>query len=364
VKYEIYFLKMSATLDIKGSLSDLQINVIDCISMHFTDIYFNFLYTQAVALREKKPEVQSITDGYKLMIKTYGDAIGRPEFIRDSLQGIHKRFREVISVSIISSYEDCVNNILGVFLPEQEYNDIIKDHAFRNQLVGNIITRIANSTKITVMQKFLVRIIDERTRRTVEEIQDHISDEITQIAYDMHLEVKNQYSSSHERIDRVVMAKLHEECKKAMIEKMEMTKKMIALETIIRNKMAKISELEEHIAQLNQKLESKQSVLPPVGQTSTLFLPLEPIQEQPQSQQIYQQQPQPQQIYQQQQEQQEPQQEPKPERKRRDLSGLVSPPASPTRSVARSASVRYDEETGASNIINRNVENVNPSLFA
>jgi hypothetical protein len=263
-----------------------------------------------------------------------------------------------------------------VFLPDKEYSDIIKDHTFKIQLTGNIIVRIANATKISVLQKFLVRIIDERNRRTVEEIQDHISDEIMQTAYDMHLEVKNQYGGRHERIDRALLEKLHEECRKAMIEKMEMTKKMIALETIVRNKIAKISELEERIAQLNQRLEGKQAtLLPPVGQTSTLFLPLETIVESQPQPQEYQPQPQPQpQEYQYQptspprQQSQyvepPPEEQKKPERRRRDLSKLVSPPTSPTRSIAMSASVRYEEEQGASNIINRTVENTNPALFA
>jgi hypothetical protein len=150
-----------------------------------------------------------------------------------------------------------------------------------------------------------------------------------------------------------------------MIEKMEMTKKMIALETIVRNKIAKISELEERIAQLNQRLEGKQAtLLPPVGQTSTLFLPLETIVESQQPQQEYQHQPTSPPRQQSQYVEPPPEEQKKPERRRRDLSKLVSPPTSPTRSIAMSASVRYEEEQGASNIINRTVENTNPALFA
>lgn len=355
---------MSATLDIKGSLSEIQTNVLECISIHFTDIYFNFLYLQAVSLREKNSEIQSITDGYKAMVKTYGNMIGKPEFVRDSIQGIHKQFREFINVSIISSYEDCINSILNIFLPEQEYRTAMSDHELRNQLIGNVILRIANATIVSIIQKFLNRIIDERTPRTVADIQNHLVDDIVQIAYDMHLEVKRS-DPSGARVDKVVLEKLHEECKRAIIDKMEMTKKLVALETIVRNKMQKIAELEEHIAQLNQRLEGRTSAQLPVGQVSTLHLP--PIPERP----LIMESP-PRQITQQQEIMVSPPRSVPERRPRRDLSAMVSPPrsiveqqqASPTRSVAKSASVRYDEEQGASSIINRTVENVDPALFA
>lgn len=356
---------MSVSLDIKGGLTEIQNNVVECISIHFTDIYFNYLYLQAVALRDKNSEIQSITDGYKAMIKTYGAMIGRPEFVRESIQGIHKQFREFINVSIISSYEDCINSILNIFLTEPGYKETITDHTLRNQLIATVIHRIANATIVSIIQRFLNRIIDERTPRTVADIQNHLVDDIVQVAFDMHQEVKSQGNDTGTRVDRVLMEKLHEECKRAIIEKMELTKKLVALETIVRNKMQKITELEEHIAQLNLRLEGREQTKLPVGQTSTLHLPPIPEFQRPSILES------PPRIV----EQKEVLVERRP---RRDLSAMISPPRSvaeppaptqqlqpsPTRSVAKSASVRYDEEQGASNIINRTIESVNSTLFA
>lgn len=378
------------TLDIKGNLTEIQSNVVECISMHFTDIYFNYLYLQAIALRDKNVEIQSITHGYKEMIKTYGMMIGRPEFIRETIQGIHKQFRDVISVSIVSSYEDCINSILNIFLPEEAFKAAIGDHPLRNQLIAEVIVLVANTTIATICQKYINYIIDERTKKTVVDIQDNLVDDILQVAFDMHNKVKNRSAplTPQDRVDRVVMEKLYEECRRAVQEKHEMSKKMVALETIIRNKMQKISELEEQIAQLNLRLEDREQARV-VGQTSIMHEPapalaptlapaaplsaLAPAAELPKLNvlDLYNETPQP------------------SRRVKRDLSRLVGPPSptasagppqsileqanpaileqpaqpgSPTRTVR---SIKYEEEQGgASSIINRTVESVNPSLFA
>lgn len=100
----------------QGNYSKRALSTLEVVGSFIVDLYYNHFYQEAKKLRIDG-RVESVTDGYKHVIKAYLNSFENPEAYRKTIIGIHKYYYSTTRFVSIS-FAECVDEIVKHFIPE------------------------------------------------------------------------------------------------------------------------------------------------------------------------------------------------------------------------------------------------------
>lgn len=199
--------------------------VAECFSAHYTNIFLIYLYSEARKYVEKEANVHSLTDGYKIAMAAYNNAMSKGDFVKQTLHGIYNQF---VKIDKTMRNRECISKILRAFYPEDGYKGIIKQEKLIELAISKIIHDVTKQIIYTVPVKHAKSIIDANEKP---QTQNLMQDEFTQIVLELmernHIEYlgkkKSQYH--HPSTDHAMFEKAKDELSKLNSEKSELMAK-------------------------------------------------------------------------------------------------------------------------------------------
>ena len=146
----------------RSNYSAKTISTYSIMGAYMVDIYYNYIYAEAVKLKNSR-KFASITEGYKHSVINFLSNIDKdakrykPAYYMKLLEGIKGYFTTWTSFSTLTT-NDCVNMITREFVPIDYYDALDRDQKY-NILRTILISSIKEFTK-AIIHEFLSIIID------------------------------------------------------------------------------------------------------------------------------------------------------------------------------------------------------------
>ena len=251
--------KDSTFLLIKEKYNTEVLTIFECIATYFTDIFYNHLHKEAIVFKEDSnfPQIYSITEGYKHALRAYSGAINKSNYYKESIKGIVKQLQSEFGCMV--SYRESISMIVNQFVPKS-WNVGSENES---KILRRVFKRCAQYIIHEVAKSFIILIIDERNKKTIEKLQDSflriLLDQKEYTESELNVNLYNQ--SRSQITDAETLIRFKKEFKNISIKNQKQERIINALTKIIQDK-------NENIDNINYKIEHLESELKQIKQKS------------------------------------------------------------------------------------------------
>jgi hypothetical protein len=156
-------------------ISHKAMNVINIISAWTVNTFYNYLDQEARALH-KAGRAESITDGYKFIVKMYLQSFDTSDGYKRILSGLHKYYMDVLRCPI--EFGEWVKEVVGQFVPV-EYSRIMSDVDQDKTMRTILLSAIRSFSSEVVCSNLLDRLITNHGDPSlVPQMKDHMKESL------------------------------------------------------------------------------------------------------------------------------------------------------------------------------------------
>ena len=218
---------------VKDRYNHNTINIFECMSTYFTKMFYDHLYRQSINLKDdhSMENIDSITKGYKHVLRQYAKAINTGKFYKESIKGIIIELQ--VDYTCTLSYSDAITMVIQQFLPE----DWPITPGDEDRILRKIFRRSVEDIIYKVTCKFIPMIIDDRNSYTISCLQDEFLNVfLNQKEYtESELNILRRKSHVEDKVNAETFGRFKNEFKRLLDKHAELEAVVVQLQKVIQN---------------------------------------------------------------------------------------------------------------------------------
>jgi hypothetical protein len=245
------------------------ISILEILSAHFVDIYYNHIYISA---QTQQPPEGSLTDEYVRQIRAYVLGVKSDKYnYQDVVKHLHKYFQSMTRFKTLT-FTDFVERIVHNFVPP-EYYDLYKTEE-KDEILGGIVTDLISELGVFVTTPAMLRrVIDQHNQMYKVSIRI-LQDRGIWILLNKREEIRNLFlrrvGQTKDSVSQDVVENIKKVVRQLAKDKTDLQLRLRAAEDQVRAHESKIAASKRREAQLTKLIQHLQAAKD-LGQPAAAF---------------------------------------------------------------------------------------------